>query len=118
MDKYLTIFKALEGEIDLDDKERVLSLKDPELAKCYSIAALLGMSAKDLGEGLPGDELQEKLNAALCSRYRDIDGMKKEVENALDILKKTISDTTTIFNKYTANYELTIRALTYSDANP
>ena len=37
------------------------------------------------------------------------------MENALEILKKTISDTTLIFNKYTVNYEIAIRALTDSN---
>lgn len=115
MDKYLTIFKALGKDIDLDDKESVLSSGDPELAKWYSAIALLGMSAKDFGKGHSGKELGEKLNTALQDRYRDNDELKKEVENALEILKKTISDTTLIFNKYTVNYEIAIRALTDSN---
>jgi len=77
---------------------------------------LLNMSANELGEGEPsGEELESKLNDALTERYRDTDEMKKELENALEILKKTISDTTLIFNKYTVNYEIAIRALTDSN---
>ena len=116
MDKYLTIFKALGKDIDLEDKEIVISSKDPELAKWYSAIGLLGMSAKELGNGVStGKELGEKLNTALQDRYRDNDELKKEVEDALEILKKTISDTTLIFNKYTVNYEIAIRALTDSN---
>ena len=46
MDKYLTIFNALEEELDLDDMESVRKSKDPDLAKWYSAIGLLGMSAK------------------------------------------------------------------------
>ena len=116
MDKYLTIFNALEEELDLDDMESVRKSKDPDLAKWYSAIGLLGMSAKEIGKGVSsGAELGEKLNTALQDRYRDNDELKKEVENALEILKKTISDTTLIFNKYTVNYEIAIRALTDSN---
>ncbi len=116
MDKYLTIFNALEEELDLDDMESVRKSKDPDLAKWYSAIGLLEMSAKEIGKGVSsGAELGEKLNTALQDRYRDNDELKKEVENALEILKKTISDTTLIFNKYTVNYEIAIRALTDSN---
>ena len=77
------------------DKESILKSEAPKLAKWYSVIALLGMSAKEVGKGAKsGDELRENLNNALLDGYRNTDEMKKELDNALDILKKAIADNT------------------------
>ncbi len=114
--KYFTIFDLMKDELDLDDKECTRVSGDPELAKWYSVIGLLNMSANELGEGEPsGEELESKLNDALTERYRDTDEMKKELDNALEILRKTIADNTIILGKYTSNYQIAIRALTDSN---
>lgn len=114
--KYFTIFDLLKEELDLDDKEIILKSEDPKLAKWYSVIALLGMSAKEVGKGAKsGDELRENLNNALLDGYRNTDEMKKELDNALEILRKTIADNTIILGKYTSNYQIAIRALTDSN---
>ena len=114
--KYFTIFDLLKEELDLDDKESILKSEDPKLAKWYSVIALLGMSAKEVGKGAKsGDELRENLNNALLDGYRNTDEMKKELDNALEILRKTIADNTIILGKYTSNYQIAIRALTDSN---
>ena len=114
--KYFTIFDLLKEELDLDDKECTRVSGDPELAKWYSVIALLGMSAKEVGKGAKsGDELRENLNNALLDGYRDTDEMKKELDNALEILRKTIADNTIILGRYTSNYQIAIRALTDSN---
>ena len=114
--KYFTIFDLMKDELDLDDKECTRVSGDPELAKWYSVIGLLNMSANELGEGEPsGEELESKLNDALTERYRDTDEMKKELDNALEILRKTIADNTIILGRYTSNYQIAIRALTDSN---
>lgn len=114
--KYFTIFDLLKEELDLDDKESILKSEDPKLAKWYSVIALLGMSAKEVGKGAKsGDELRENLNNALLDGYRNTDEMKKELDNALEILRKTIADNTIILGRYTSNYQIAIRALTDSN---
>ena len=114
--KYFTIFDLLKEELDLDDKESILKSEDPKLAKWYSVIALLGMSAKEVGKGAKSsDELRENLNNALLDGYRNTDEMKKELDNALEILRKTIADNTIILGRYTSNYQIAIRALTDSN---
>ncbi len=77
------------------DKESILKSEAPKLAKWYSVVALLGMSAKEVGKGAKSDdELRENLNNALLDGYCNTDEMKKELDNALDILKKAIADNT------------------------